>query len=147
MPDKLIEKKTIWEDRYQSIVDLEKHLHRNGTRVVKFFLHLSKAEQRRRFLARIDEPDKNWKFSLDDIKERGFWDDYTRAYEKCLAETASKGSPWYIIPADDKLNARLIVSRIVIQTLKGLGLDFPVVTRARKQELRAIGRQLARKDR
>jgi PPK2 family polyphosphate:nucleotide phosphotransferase len=137
----------LWPGRYRSIVEFERHLHRNGTRVVKFFLHLSKAEQRRRFLARIDEPDKNWKFSLDDIKERGFWDDYTRAYEKCLAETASKGSPWYIIPADDKLNARLIVSRIVIQTLKGLGLDFPVVTRARKQELRAIGRQLARKDR
>jgi len=137
----------LWAGRYRSIVELERHLHRNGTRVVKFFLHLSREEQRRRFLERIDEPDKNWKFSQDDMKERAFWNDYRRAYEKCLTATATKGSPWYIVPADDKLNARLIVSRIVIQTLKGLGLAYPVVSRARKAELRAIGRQLARKGR
>ena len=143
LPDVPASQKALWHHRYRSISGLERHLHDNGTRVVKFFLHLSREEQRRRFLERIDEADKNWKFSQDDMKERAFWNDYMQAYEKCLTETATKGSPWYIVPADDKLNARLIVSRIVIQTLKGLGLAYPVVTRARKRELRAIGRQLA----
>jgi PPK2 family polyphosphate:nucleotide phosphotransferase len=134
----------IWKGRYRSINELEQHLLRNGTLVVKFFLHLSKAEQRRRFLARIDEPDKNWKFSQDDLKERGFWKDYTRAYQECLRHTSSAAAPWYVVPADDKLNARLIVARIVIDTLRRLDLAYPVVTGARKRELRAIERRLRR---
>ncbi len=132
----------IWEGRFRSINEMEAHLHRNGTRIVKFYLHLSKAEQRRRFLARIEAPDKNWKFSQDDLKEHGYWNDYIKAYESCLSRTSSKSSPWYVVPADDKLNARLIVSRIVIDTLKRLDVGYPVVTRSRKQELRSIERQL-----
>jgi PPK2 family polyphosphate:nucleotide phosphotransferase len=110
--------KSIWHGRYRSITDLERHLHSNDTRIVKFFLHLSKDEQRKRFLERIDEPEKNWKFSMDDIKERGFWKQYMRAYEKCLSATSTKDSPWYIVPADDKESTRLIVSQIVVETLK-----------------------------
>jgi PPK2 family polyphosphate:nucleotide phosphotransferase len=144
LPDGLADPSTIWKGRYRSIVELEKHLHRNGTRVIKFFLHLSKAEQRRRFLERIDEPSKNWKFSVDDMKERGRWNAYMRAYEACMTATSLKESPWHIVPADDKLNARLIVSRIVIEALKGLGMEFPKVTRARRRELKVIRRQLTR---
>ncbi len=143
LPGELMGKKTIWRDRYRSIVDMERHLHRNGTRVVKFYLHLSKDEQRKRLLKRIDVPEKNWKFNLGDVKERKFWDDYTRAYEECLSATSTKAAPWHIVPADDKLNARLIVSRIVIGVLKGLDMRYPGVTRARRAELRAIRRQLA----
>jgi PPK2 family polyphosphate:nucleotide phosphotransferase len=143
LPGELMGKRTIWRDRYRSIVDMERHLHRNGTRVVKFYLHLSKEEQRKRLLKRIDVPEKNWKFNLGDVKERKFWDDYTRAYEECLGATSTKAAPWHIVPADDKLNARLIVSRIVIGVLKGLGMRYPGVTRARRAELRAIRRQLA----
>jgi PPK2 family polyphosphate:nucleotide phosphotransferase len=142
LPAELTDKATLWKGRYRSIVELEKHLHRNGTRVIKFFLHLSKAEQRRRFLERIDEPSKNWKFSLDDMKERARWNAYMKAYEDCMTETSLEGSPWHIVPADDKLNARLIVSGIVIEALKGLEMGFPKVTRARKRELKAIRRQL-----
>jgi polyphosphate kinase 2 (PPK2 family) len=123
---------------------MEKHLHRNGTKVIKFFLHISKEEQRKRFLARIDEPEKNWKFSLADIKERQFWRQYTRAYEECLGPTSAKHAPWYIVPADDKLNARLIVSRIVIEELKKLRLSYPKMTPERRAELRAIAQKLAR---
>lgn len=142
LPDGLADKATVWKGRYRSIAELEKHLHRNGTRVIKFFLHLSKAEQRRRFLERIDEPSKNWKFSVADMKERARWNDYMKAYEECMSATSIKGAPWHIVPADDKLNARLIVSRIVIETMKGLGLAFPKVNRARRGELKAIRRQL-----
>src|SRR5580692_2884484 len=124
LPRELLNDGEIWRGRYRSIVELEKHLHRNGTRIIKFFLHLSKEEQRRRFLSRIDDPSKNWKFSLGDIKERKFWHKYTQAYEDCLSETSIKGAPWHVVPADDKLNARLIVSRIVIETLKGMDMDF-----------------------
>jgi PPK2 family polyphosphate:nucleotide phosphotransferase len=144
IPDELMDKKTIWERRYESIVDLERHLHRNGTQVIKFFLHLSKEEQRKRFLARIDAPDKNWKFSLDDIAERKFWDQYLRAYEECLSATSTKNSPWHVVPADDKLNARLICSRIVIDALKGLKMSYPKITAARRKELQAIRKQLAK---
>ena len=105
-----IDDKAVWHDRYRSIVDLERHLHGNGTRIVKFFLHLSKEEQRKRFLARIDEPEKNWKFSLADIEERKFWKQYMKAYEECLSATSTDDAPWYVVPADDKENARLIVS-------------------------------------
>ncbi len=110
LPDELLDEKTIWEERFRSIVDYEAHLHRNGTRIIKFFLHLSKDEQRKRFLARIDEPENNWKFSLADIEERQFWDHYWKAYEACLSATSTKESPWYVVPADDKENARVIVS-------------------------------------
>jgi PPK2 family polyphosphate:nucleotide phosphotransferase len=144
IPPELLHKQSIWDDRYRSIVDFEKHLHRNGTCVIKFYLHLSKEEQRKRFLARIDEPAKNWKFSLDDIKERKLWNKYMEAYEECLSATGTKGAPWHVIPADDKLNARLIVSRIVIDEMKKLGLSYPKVSAARRRELRVIGKQLAR---
>ena len=102
LPEKLLDEKHIWRDRYRSIVNLEDHLHRNGTRIVKFFLHLSKEEQRKRFLSRIDEPEKNWKFSVDDVKERESWKHYMKAYEECLSATSTATAPWYVVPADDK---------------------------------------------
>jgi PPK2 family polyphosphate:nucleotide phosphotransferase len=142
LPPPLMRDPDLWEGRYRSIADFERHLHRNGTRVIKFFLHLSKAEQRKRFLERIDEPDNNWKFSAADMKERGRWADYTRVYEAAIGATSTKASPWYIVPADDKLNARLIVSRVVIDALKDLDLHYPVVTKERRKELHAIRRQL-----
>jgi PPK2 family polyphosphate:nucleotide phosphotransferase len=145
LPRELEESPDLWSGRYRSITDFERHLHRSGTRVIKFFLHLSREEQRRRFLERIDEADKNWKFSLADMKERARWPDYQEAYEEAIAETATKSSPWYIVPADDKLNARLIVSRIVIDALQGLAMDYPVVSRERRAELKAIRRVLSRK--
>ena len=144
IPAELSGKDMIWKGRYRSIVELEGHLHRNGTRVIKFFLHLSKEEQRRRFLARIDEPDKNWKFSEADIVERGFWNQYTRAYEECLSATTTKTAPWHVVPADDKYNARLIVSRVVIDVLQGLKMSYPKVTGARRSELLAIRKQLTK---
>ena len=145
IPGERVGTQTTWKDRYRSIVDLEKHLHRNGTQVLKFFLHLSKAEQRRRFLARIEEPDKNWKFSLADVAERRFWSQYMRAYEECLGATSTKHAPWYVVPADDKYNARLIISRVVINALHDLEMRYPKTTRARRTELRAIGKRLAAK--
>ena len=134
--------KKLWEGRYRSIVDLEQHLHRNGTRIVKFFLHLSKEEQRKRFLARIDEPQKNWKFSMADIREREFWKDYMRAYEGCLSATSSDIAPWYIVPADDKPSARLIVSQVLLDTLNALGSSYPAVDARQRRELRAVRRRL-----
>ena len=142
LPEELIEK-TIWEERYHSIVDLENHLYRNGTRIIKFFLHLSKGEQRKRFLERIDEPEKNWKFSLADIKERKFWKQYRQAYEECLSATSTKEAPWYVVPADDKENARVIVSQIILDTLNELGLSYPEVDKARRIELQSIRKRLA----
>jgi len=136
--------KHVWRGRYRSIVNLEQHLHRNGTRVVKFFLHLSKEEQRKRFLARIDEPEKNWKFSADDVAERKFWPDYMKAYGQCISATSTRQAPWYIVPADDKENARLIVSRIILNTLEALKMRSPRVDSARKRELAAIRKTLAR---
>ena len=136
--------KAVGHDRYRSIVDLEKHLHDNGTRIIKFFLHLSKEEQRKRFLARIDEPEKNWKFSAADIAERKFWKQYMSAYEKCLSATSTREAPWYVVPADDKENARLIVSRIVLDTLEGLKMAFPETSAKRRQELLSIRKQLAK---
>ena len=111
LPDELLHEKTIWQERYRSIVDLENHLHRNGTRIIKFFLHLSKEEQRKRFIDRIDEPEKNWKFSMADIEERKYWKQYMQAYEACLSATSTKIAPWYVVPADDKKNTRLIISQ------------------------------------
>jgi PPK2 family polyphosphate:nucleotide phosphotransferase len=127
-----------WQDRYRSIVDLERHLARNSTRVVKIFLHLSKDEQRNRFLQRIDEPDKNWKFSASDVRERTFWDQYVRAYEECLAATSTAEAPWFIVPADNKDNARLIVSRIVLDAMAELKMAYPAATPKRRNELKAI---------
>ena len=132
-----------WEKRYRSVVDLEKHLHRNGTRIVKFFLHLSKAEQRRRFLERIDDPEKNWKFSRSDVQERGFWKQYLRAYEDCLSATSTGHAPWYVVPADDKQNARLIISQIILDTLKELKMSYPRPDRERRRELQSLRRLLA----
>jgi PPK2 family polyphosphate:nucleotide phosphotransferase len=142
LPDALIAGKAIWQDRYRSIVDLERHLHTNGTRIVKFFLHLSKDEQRKRFLARIDDPDKNWKFSTADIEERKFWDQYRTAYEDCLGATSTSDAPWYVVPADDKENARLVVSQIVLDTLEGLDMAYPKTSPERHQELLSIRKQL-----
>jgi PPK2 family polyphosphate:nucleotide phosphotransferase len=136
--------KTLWHDRYRSISNLERHLHANGTRIVKFFLHLSKDEQRKRFLARIDEPDKNWKFSEADIQERKFWKHYMKAYGECLSATSTSDSPWYVIPADDKEAARLIVSQIVLDTLKRLKMNYPKMDAKRRRELLAIRKQLVK---
>jgi PPK2 family polyphosphate:nucleotide phosphotransferase len=136
--------KAIWSERYRSINGLEQHLHLNGTRIMKFFLHLSKDEQRRRFLERIDKPSKNWKFSEADIEERKFWKDYMKAYEKCLSATSTDEAPWYVVPADDKENARLIVSQIVVQTLADLKMSFPQTSEVRARALRAIRKQLTR---
>jgi PPK2 family polyphosphate:nucleotide phosphotransferase len=144
IPDELESNAMVWKRRYRSIVDLETHLHHNGTRVLKFFLHLSKAEQRKRFLERIDEPDKNWKFSQADVAERTFWKQYMKVYEDCLSATSTHTAPWHVVPADDKYNARLIISRVVIDALRGLNMDYPTVTRARRSELRAIRKQLAK---
>jgi PPK2 family polyphosphate:nucleotide phosphotransferase len=136
--------KRIWHDRYRSIVDLERHLSGNGTRFIKFYLHLSKEEQRNRFLQRIDEPEKNWKFSLADIEERKFWKQYMKAYEECLGATTTQDAPWYVVPADDKENARLIVSRIVLDTLDALQMSYPKLSSKRRRELVSIRTRLAR---
>ena len=119
-----------------------RHLHANGTRVVKFFLHLSKEEQRKRFLARIDEPEKNWNFSTADVEERKFWKHYMKAYEECLSATSTGDSPWYVVPADDKENLRLIVSQIVLETLDELKMSYPHTTEVRRKELLAIRKGL-----
>jgi PPK2 family polyphosphate:nucleotide phosphotransferase len=136
--------KHIWTQRYRSIVDMEEHLHGNSTRTVKIFLHLSKDEQRKRFLARIDEPDKNWKFSAADIHERKYWGKYMEAFEECLNATSTRHSPWYVVPADDKENARLIVSAIVLNALRSLKMAYPKTTAKRHAELLAIGKLLAK---
>lgn len=142
LPDKAMKDDALWKHRYQSINALEKHLHRNGTRVVKFFLHLSKEEQRKRFLARIDDPDKNWKFSRADIEERKLWKQYMTAYKACLSATSTSHAPWYVIPADDKENARLIISQAILETLKDLKLCYPQTSKARRKELQGMRRLL-----
>jgi PPK2 family polyphosphate:nucleotide phosphotransferase len=142
LPNGVLDEKDIWQERYRSIVNLERHLDRNGTRIIKFFLHLSKEEQRKRFLERIERPEKNWKFTAADIEERKFWNQYMKAYEKCLSATSTKHAPWYIVPADDKLNARLIVSRILVDTVEALQLSYPKTSAARRRELRSLREQL-----
>ena len=144
LPDESLNLKTIWQERYRSIVDLENHLYRNGTRIIKFFLHLSKEEQRKRFLERIDEREKNWKFGLDDMAERKFWKQYMDAYEDCLSATSTRDSPWYIIPADDKENARLIISQAIIDMLGSLKMSYPQPNAAFRRELRSMRRLLAK---
>jgi PPK2 family polyphosphate:nucleotide phosphotransferase len=143
IPEAPHDDKAVWHDRYRSIANLEKHLHANGTRIVKFFLHLSEEEQRKRFLARIDEPEKNWKFSNADIEERKFWKHYMTAYEQCLGATSTGYSPWYVVPADDKENARLIVSQIVLDTLEELKMTYPKTSAKRRLELQSIRKRLA----
>jgi PPK2 family polyphosphate:nucleotide phosphotransferase len=142
VPDDVGRARTIWKDRFRSIVDFERHLHRNGTRIVKFFLHLSEDEQRKRFLDRIDDPRKNWKFSRADIEERKFWKPYTKAYEQCLSATSTRQGPWFVVPADDKRNARLIVSQVLVKALEATRPAFPTLGPARRRELRAIRKQL-----
>jgi len=134
----------IWKHRYQSIRNFERHLHRNGTRIIKFFLHLSKEEQRQRFLKRIDDPEKNWKFSPDDLKERAYWKDYMRAYEDCITATSTDDCPRHIVPADNKPDARLIISQAILETMESLKPRYPSVSSARKMELQEIRKQLAK---
>jgi len=142
LPSELADEKTIWHHRYRSILDLERHLDRNGTKIVKFFLHLSKEEQRKRFLDRIETPGKNWKFSTADVQERQYWKQYMKAYEKCLSATSTHHAPWYIVPADDKPNARLIVSRIVLDVVEALKLSYPKSNASRRRELRSLRKLL-----
>jgi len=144
LPEESLADKKFWEKRYTSITDLEKHLHRNGTRIVKFFLHLSKGEQRKRFLKRIEDPHKNWKFSEFDIAERARWDDYMKAYEACLGATSTEHAPWFVVPADDKLNARLIISRIVLETLKDLKVSYPKTDAKRRKKLQSFRKLLGK---
>jgi len=142
LAEQLFDGKSFWKERYRSILDLERHLHLNGTKIIKFFLHLSKDEQRKRFLERIDEPDKNWKFSLADIRERKFWQHYMKAYENCLEATSTVAAPWFIVPADDKEESRLIVSQIVLDVFTSLKMAYPKTSAKRWRELKSIRKQL-----
>ena len=137
LPDSLMGKH-IWEERYEDINAHERYLTRNGVVIRKFFLHLSPEEQRTRLLARLDDPAKNWKFSLDDIRERTFWSDYQNAYEEMIRQTATKHAPWYVVPADHKWYARLVVAAAIVDTLDGLDLSFPEMDRAKKKELEKV---------
>ena len=132
----------IWKQRFDSINDHEKHLYRNGTRILKFFLHITRDQQRKRLLSRIDDPEKNWKFNPADITERRYWDQYMDVYEKCISATSTHHAPWYVVPADDKKNARLFVSRIILNTLEGLEVDYPKVTPERFDEMQDIRKRL-----
>ena len=147
LPMPLPSGKRIWEQRYQSIRDFEAHVQRNGTRVVKFFLHLSKEEQRLRFLDRITRPEKNWKFDHGDIAERAHWDAYMTAYEACLSATSTTDAPWYVIPADDKRTARILVSRVVNRTLEAMNLSYPSPGPEHQAELEQARRQLEEESR
>jgi PPK2 family polyphosphate:nucleotide phosphotransferase len=144
LPVESLKHNSVWQGRYRSIVQLEDHLHRNGTRIVKFFLHISKKEQRKRLLERIDEPDKNWKLSLTDVEERKFWKQYMQAYEACLSATSTKNAPWYVVPADDKENARLIISGIILDLFKGLRMAYPKSSAKRRRELHLIRKRLVK---
>ena len=142
LPDEALDEKNIWRDRYRSIHDFEAHLHRNGTQIVKFFLHVSKEEQRERFLRRLEEPDKNWKFNRTDVEERKYWKDYMKAYEACLKATSTRDSPWYAVPADDKPNTWLIISQIILDTLRGLQMEYPRLDEEKRKELRLLRKML-----
>lgn len=131
-----------WQHRYQSIRDFERHLHYNGTVIIKFFLHVSKEEQKERFLERIDDPDKNWKFSSSDVHERDYWNDYMKAYEKAIEETATSENPWYILPADKKWFTRIAISTIILDTLKELKLKYPVLPKDEMNKLQAVKARL-----
>jgi len=134
LPPELITKR-IWQERFQDIRAFERYLHRNGTVVLKFFLHLSKEEQKKRFLERLEHPDKNWKFSAGDARERGFWKDYMKAYEETIQETATEDAPWYVVPADNKWFTRIVVAAAVIDALSSLELHYPKVSAIKKKEL------------
>jgi PPK2 family polyphosphate:nucleotide phosphotransferase len=142
IPSEFVHEDTIWQERYRSIVDLEDHLGRNGTKIIKFFLHLSKNEQRKRFLKRIDNADKNWKINLADMQERKHWQAYMKAYEACLGATNTETAPWYVVPADDKNNARLIVSEVVLGAFRELRLRYPTPTKEQRKQLAAMRKQL-----
>ncbi|WP_337961369.1 PPK2 family polyphosphate kinase [Curvibacter microcysteis] len=133
-----------WRHRYQSITNLERHLDRNGLKILKFFLHISPEEQRRRLLERIDQPEKNWKFSAADVHERAYWKPYMKAYGQCITATSSHQAPWHIVPADDKRTTHLIVSRIVLNLLESLPMQYPQVSAQRSQELQALRALLER---
>jgi polyphosphate kinase 2 (PPK2 family) len=136
--------KKLWPERYDDINRFERHLVRNGTLILKFFLHVSKEEQRQRFLDRIDKPDKHWKLSLDDVRERQFWNQYTKAYEDCLSETSTAWAPWYIIPADDKSVTRTVVASIVAHAIGKLRLEYPGVTKEQRKAIKEAKKQLER---
>ena len=144
LPRESLGEKDFWQERYRSIVSLERHLHHNGTRIVKFFLHLSKEEQQKRFLERLDDPEKNWKFNAGDLEERALWNQYQSAYEDCLSATSTKYAPWYVVPADHKRQARLIVSQVIQETLKGLKLRYPTLDAAKTAELRKLRKALSK---
>jgi PPK2 family polyphosphate:nucleotide phosphotransferase len=141
LPPRLVGK-AIWRQRFESIRDFERHLARSGTLVLKFFLHVSKEEQRRRFLDRLEKPEKNWKFSLGDVRERGHWADYQRAYEAAIRETSSPWAPWHVVPADHKWYTRLVVAGAIVDAMEGLGLEFPSLPPERTRELAAARRAL-----
>jgi len=141
IPDKLAGKK-VWDDRFEDIRSFERHMARNGTVIRKFFLHLSKKEQKKRFLARLEEPEKNWKFSASDVHERDYWDDYQDAYEEMIQNTATKHAPWYVVPADNKWFTRLVVSTVIVDTLESLNLSYPKSNKARIKELHSLRQQL-----
>jgi PPK2 family polyphosphate:nucleotide phosphotransferase len=134
----------IWSERYRSIRNLERHLFANGTRIIKFFLHLSQDEQKKRLIERIDDPERNWKFSTADVEERKYWKNYMKAYAACVGNTSTSDAPWYVVPADDKKNARLIVSRIVLDTFYGLQLAYPQSSAQRRQKLHEIRSRLVK---
>jgi len=142
LPPEVLDDDSIWPDRFRSINDLESHLYRNGTRILKFFLHLSKEEQRRRFLTRLEEPDKNWKFSVGDLGERELWNEYMAAYQDCLRATSTRHAPWYIVPADDKKNARLIIADAIVETLADLKMSYPHPDKKHRKELESIRKML-----
>jgi len=144
LPDDTLKEKDFWRERYRSMVSLERHLNHNGTRIVKFFLHLSKEEQRKRFLERLDDPEKNWKFNAGDLNERALWNEYQSAYEDCLGATSTKYAPWYVVPADHKPQARLIVAQVILETMKGLKLRYPALDGAQTADLRKFRKALSK---
>ena len=141
LPEKLVTK-DIWEDRFQDIRNFEKYLNRNGTIVIKFFLNVSKEEQKERFIERIEDPEKNWKFSAGDVKERGYWNDYMHAYEELIKNTSTEKSPWYVIPADNKSYARIAIASAIITALDEMDLEYPTVSEEKLAELQAVKKAL-----
>ncbi|MGA8619216.1 MAG: polyphosphate kinase 2 family protein [Candidatus Sulfotelmatobacter sp.] len=144
LPSSLVTKH-IWDERFEDIHCFERHMARNGTVIRKFFLHLSKKEQKRRFLARLEDPEKNWKFSAADIREREFWDDYQKAYEDMILNTATKHAPWYVVPADNKWYTHLVVAAAIVETLEELGLSYPKVDAAKRKEIQEASKILLKK--
>jgi PPK2 family polyphosphate:nucleotide phosphotransferase len=138
--------KELWEERFEDICGFERHMARSGTVIRKFFLHLSKKEQKKRFLARLEEPEKNWKFSASDIHERAYWDDYQNAYQEMIQSTSTKDAPWYVIPADNKWFSRLVISTVIVETLESLDLSYPKVDEAKRKELKAAKKVLESRD-